>query len=810
MTGPRLAQGDYLPFWQDTDSNGLSDWWELRYFGSAKGGALATSDLDGDFWTNFAEFLDNTDPRDPANQPTPPVITVIPLPPFQSERPPWTVRAVITDNFTVEQAFLVWRERGETEWQTTAMTWVENDTYEAPLSPPSFGSKRVDYFVSACDLIGYYAPEFWVNSNTNSVIGDYDFPWLKVTPESFNLFELSESATNITLSIANLAGPDLLWTARVAIATAPFAATNAAWAHSGANDAWCVTTNRTWNGNAVWYCGNPSTRRYPDDCHALLDTPPFLVGSGGGLLFRQWIKTEEDLAPYFWDGAVIRVSSDGGTTFSLIEPVSGYPGLIVNNPVSPFPADQPCLAGNGTGWETLVLDLSAYAGQNVIVRFEFGSDSYVDEEGWYIANVTPFSYDEPLPAWLVPQGVWGGTLPDTWSTPLSLSLDPTAIAFDDEVAACIRVESNDPFSHPILPVTLRRGHRLFLKANGPGTATADRTFLFRGAQATVSLQANPGAYLYSVVLNGIPQQGIYTYNTVQKTLVFKDVLEDQHLSAWFSPRIWTLTIETPYGVSTPEEGTYALTNGTPVTASVVSPFYYTDNVRQECKGWTLTGHALSSGTAPSMTFSITNDATLSWRWTLAHRLSVLGGANGSVSPTGGWYSAGSSVVITAFPATYYHFSSWSGNIADAGIDGERLTVVIIAPRTVCAAFAPNLTATRGVPEYWLANHGWLTDFETAAETDSDNDGMPTWAEWRADTNPTNPLSLLALTGISLTGTNGQIDWIGGIARTQYLEYALTPSGVWTPLATNLPPTPVTNTVTLPISGDVKFYRIHIP
>ena len=38
MYAPRLAEGDYLPFWLDSDDNVLSDWWELRYFGSATGG----------------------------------------------------------------------------------------------------------------------------------------------------------------------------------------------------------------------------------------------------------------------------------------------------------------------------------------------------------------------------------------------------------------------------------------------------------------------------------------------------------------------------------------------------------------------------------------------------------------------------------------------------------------------------------------------------------------------------------------------------------------------------------------------------
>jgi hypothetical protein len=89
-----------------------------------------------------------------------------------------------------------------------------------------------------------------------------------------------------------------------------------------------VTTNRTWNGVPVWYCGNPATRQYPNGCHAKLDTPPFLVGAGGAMLWRQWIKTEYDRPGYYWDGAVIRVSADGGATFALVQPTAGYPCRI--------------------------------------------------------------------------------------------------------------------------------------------------------------------------------------------------------------------------------------------------------------------------------------------------------------------------------------------------------------------------------------------------------------------------------------------------------------------------------------------------
>jgi len=819
MTRPRLAEGRYLPYWQDSDANDLSDWWEIRYFGSATSGISPYDDPDGDLWTNLAEFLDNTDPNDPESQPTPPEITVTPLAPFQTARPPWTVQATITDNFTVEYATLVWRESGDTIWQTTDMTWVSGDTYAAPLLPPSHGAKRVDYYVIAGDLIGYYAPEFSSASPVYSLIGDYETPWLSLTPQSLPLLELSNAATNLALTLSNLAGPDLVWTARLAVAQSVFSPTNTGWSHSGVNDAWCVTTNRTWNGNSVWYCGNPLTRAYPNGCHAMLDTPPFRVGTAGALMWHQWIRTEYDidslyydnLDNYYWDGAVIRISTDGGSTFSLITPASGYPFLITPNPDSPFPPDQPCLAGDGDGWQTLLLDLSAYAGQDVIVRFEFGSDLYVTDEGWYIADVTPLSADLPTPAWLIPVGAWGGILPDLWSVPLAFTIDPAQLAFDDEVAACLRIDSNDPSAAPLIPIIARRGHRLHLSAHGPGTASADRTFLFRGSQATVTLQADTGAYLYSIILNGVPYPGVYDYATRSKTLVISGVTEDQTLAAWFTHRIWELTVSSPYSSATPANGTYALPHGTVVNASVVSPVDLGYGIRQQCAGWTLSGnHSPASGTTLQMSFTLTNNATLTWFWHYAFRLSAQSLGNGTVSPTTNWYVAGETSSITAYPSTYYQLDVWSGDTSGATFDGNRISLVMTAPKALAASFLPNLTPTHGVPEFWLAAHGWTENFEAAASADADNDGMPTWQEWLADTDPTDPASLLRMTALRPLGDTPSVIWVGGSSRTQYLEKAASPAGPWQTVFTNLPPTSVTNTLGISPAADASFYRIRIP
>jgi len=813
MDRPHLIQGEYLPYWRDSDSNGLSDWWEKRYFGSITNtpALSATDDPDGDLWTNFAEFLDNSDPNDPESVPVPPEITVEALAPFQAGHPPWTVRAQITDNTSVELAYLVWRESGDTGWHTNEMSWTEGDRYEADLQPVYHGSKRVDYFVLAMDLIGYYAPEYGSVSPVYSVIGDYEDPWLSIAPDQFPLFQLSDFATNIALTVANFAGPDLVWTARLAVADAPFAATNTAWAHAGDNDVWCVTTNRTWNEERVWYCGSAASRVYPNSCHAWLDTPAFRVGAGGGLLFRQWIKTERDTDElHFWDGAVIQLSTDGGETFSMIEPTSGYPYLITDNPASPFPADQPCLAGEGDGWETLVLDLSAHEGQDVIVRFEFGSDGYVIDEGWYIADVRPFSCESPSPAWLTQHGSWGGSLPDLWAATLAMTLDPNAIAINEEVTACLRIDSNASGQVPLLPLTLRRGRFLSANAYGPGTATSSRSFLFRTDVATVQLKASQGAYLYSLMYNGVPQPGIYDYSTTAMTLAFSRLAEDLTVDAWFTPKIWQLTVLSPYNSATPTNGTYTFTNNAPVTASVTAPIDLGSGVRQQCTGWTLSGHTPSAGNTAQITFSITNDATLYWKWVYEHQLTVQSGANGSAAPNSGWYAAGTTASITAYPAAYYHTETWSGDITDAVIAGDLFKVPIYAPRTVSVTFAPNLTATHSVPEYWLAAYGWSKDFDAAAETDSDADGLPAWAEWRADTDPTNTSSVLKLTGLMFSNETATLTWIGGIARTQVIQRAESLGGPWLPILTNLPPTAVTNVLSPTGSATSGFFRVLIP
>lgn len=498
MDRPHCAQAGYLPFWQDSNGNDLMDWYELRYFGSTDAGAQAGDDLDGDTWTNLGEALDNTDPRDIASVPTPPSITVRPLEQIQTIRAPWTVTADVRDNFTVTEVYLVSREKNSDTEQWTPMTEGSNSVFSAELAPPHNGALRVYYWVVARDLLGYYmAGAFDSVSPTYQVLADYDTPWGAYDAPADPFYLLYDAATNLTVSVSNLAGPDLLWEASVSAPTTPFSASDPLWQHGGDDDSWHVTQDRTWNGDTVWYCGDPATHLYANGCYAWLDTPAWTVGTEGGVLFRHWIKMEYDSglsSNACWDGCVLLISTDLGETFSPIEPLGGYPNTIEPNPESPFEAGRPCFAGVGTGWQTVMVDLRAYAGQTVILRFVLGADGYTTDEGWYIAGVTPFSFDASPLSWPTLSSANGQT-PDLWTTPLTLHLDPAPLAYNNESVSLLRIKSNDPFLDTFLwPLTVRRGCVLSAQSQGHGQVNVPLSMGYRLGESSVF--ATPELYYH--------------------------------------------------------------------------------------------------------------------------------------------------------------------------------------------------------------------------------------------------------------------------------------------------------------------------
>jgi len=101
------------------------------------------------------------------------------------------------------------------------------------------------------------------------------------------------------------------------------------------------------------------------------------------------LVTSYDIEDY-WDFGFVQVSTDGGETWTSLEneyttydhDPSAHPNIIAN---------LPGLTGRNPewpSWTTMTFNLSAYAGETVLIGFRYMTDWAVLYEGWYIASAS--------------------------------------------------------------------------------------------------------------------------------------------------------------------------------------------------------------------------------------------------------------------------------------------------------------------------------------------------------------------------------------------------------------------------------------
>ena len=108
-----------------------------------------------------------------------------------------------------------------------------------------------------------------------------------------------------------------------------------------------------------------------DSMTSTLTTQADLTGLEGATLeFDLWYEIEEE-----WDYVYLQVSQDGGKRWDILETqlTSGA------NPIGV--AFGPGYTGLSKGWQSEAIDLSEYAGQNIMVRFQYVTDDALNDMG---------------------------------------------------------------------------------------------------------------------------------------------------------------------------------------------------------------------------------------------------------------------------------------------------------------------------------------------------------------------------------------------------------------------------------------------
>ena len=441
MTDTHSATAIYLPENQDSDGDGLPDWWELFHFANLD--SAATGDPDNDGFDNASELEDIADPRDAASTPMSPTVVHTPLADPMGALPPWELTATVTDHVGVADVSLVWQRNGG-GWTTSAMTNTSGDVYTGEIPPPHELGDNYAYRIEATDTV--------LNTGTSTV---YTFlvayPVASAAPDRLAVRLYANASTTKHVSLVNDGNAALTWTLSPGWMD-PIAADEGDWTHSGPYEQWHIATTEVHSEPHAWYCGNETLNTYNHLMDASLVTPAVTLGASPMLTFWQWAEMEYDgregYEDYYWDGAVVDVSTNDGASFERIVPVGGYPFKITPNDDSPFPYDTPCLGGTG-GWEQVAFDLDGYAGETVRVRFRFGSDRYSTDRGWFIDDVQ-FSWSADWLGLTPTSGVVAAQSAES----LLVRLDATGLPVGSYYGA-LPIACNDP-TLPVLavPVTL--------------------------------------------------------------------------------------------------------------------------------------------------------------------------------------------------------------------------------------------------------------------------------------------------------------------------------------------------------------------
>ena len=139
---------------------------------------------------------------------------------------------------------------------------------------------------------------------------------------------------------------------------------------------WHVSATGGHTGAAVYRTGP-----YASDTCSAVTTPTLDLGPSPALEFWSVYDIEDD-----WDKGIVEISANGGTTWTRLE--VGYPGYAGNTGDACALPTGDYFTGTDASYDAYQASLAAWSGQQVMLRWRLSSDGYVEEDGWWVDDIT--------------------------------------------------------------------------------------------------------------------------------------------------------------------------------------------------------------------------------------------------------------------------------------------------------------------------------------------------------------------------------------------------------------------------------------
>ena len=133
------------------------------------------------------------------------------------------------------------------------------------------------------------------------------------------------------------------------------------------------------SGSNLWATG--LSGQYENNAMYILSTPTINLGPDPVMTFWHMLSCQN-----YYDGGNVSISTDGGSMWSVLYPVGGY-----NTTLNVYSLGEVGYT-NTVSWSQATFNLNNYAGQDVVIRWRFGSNASVQGLGWFIDDVMISGY----------------------------------------------------------------------------------------------------------------------------------------------------------------------------------------------------------------------------------------------------------------------------------------------------------------------------------------------------------------------------------------------------------------------------------
>lgn len=135
--------------------------------------------------------------------------------------------------------------------------------------------------------------------------------------------------------------------------------------------------NTPYSGGYEWFGGKADQIDYK-----LARSVDLTGKTSATLSFWTWYDIEEN-----WDFGFVQVSTDGGATWKSLS-MEGTTSVIDPSGMPTIAANLPGFTGNSGGWVNKTADLSAYAGQPILLQFRYMTDWGTTMAGFFVDDIS--------------------------------------------------------------------------------------------------------------------------------------------------------------------------------------------------------------------------------------------------------------------------------------------------------------------------------------------------------------------------------------------------------------------------------------